>query len=341
MKRKSLVYSSPGQVKIISESVDPPREGEIQVKTRYSAISPGTEMLVYRGQVPEQMDGDSTISALAKPFEYPIKYGYTCSGVVTRIGPGVSESWLGQRVFSFNPHESVFTTMPSNLVRIPEEISDEDSIFLPNMETAVNFVQDARPMLGEAAVVIGTGIVGLLTTALLARMPLNALFSVDRYPMRREAALAAGAMMAFDPMEEDSLAGILRTLQLLGAQDKADLVIECSGNPQGLDLAIHLTGFSGRIIIGSWYGTKTAPLDLGGSFHRSRISLKSSQVSTIDPQICGRWNKVRRFDLAWRMIGLIKPSRWITHRFDICDHEKAFHLLDEKPEEAIQVVFEY
>ncbi len=341
MKRKSLVYAAPHEVKVIGESVDPPREGELQVKTRFSAISPGTEMLVYRGQVPEQMAVDSAISILASQFKYPIKYGYTCSGEVIKIGPGVSDAWLGQRVFSFNPHESIFNAIPSNLVRIPPEISDEDSIFLPNMETAVNFVHDSRPLIGEVAFVVGTGIVGLLTTALLARFPLKALMAVDRFEKRREASLEAGATIAFDPAREEALTEMLTVCRSMGVQDKADLVIECSGNPAGLDLAIQLAGFTGRVIVGSWYGTKTASLDLGGDFHRSRIQIKSSQVSTIDPAICGRWNKARRFDLAWQMIGLVKPSRWITHRFDFCDYEKAFKLLDENPEEAIQVVFDY
>ncbi|MHC1785357.1 MAG: zinc-binding alcohol dehydrogenase [Anaerolineaceae bacterium] len=341
MKRNSLVYISPGNLKINVETVDPPREGEIQVRTRLSAISPGTEMLVYRGQIPEEMAIDSTVPTFTHPFQYPVKYGYTCSGEVIKIGPGVSESWLGQRVFSFNPHESLFTTSASNLVRIPEYISDEDSIFLPNMETAVNFLQDSKPLIGEVAFVVGTGIVGLLTTSLLARIPLKALMSVDRFPKRREEAIKAGAMKVFDPAQENAAAEMIKACNFMGIQDKADLVIECSGNPEGLNLAIQLAGFSGRVIIGSWYGTKTASLDLGGDFHRSRIQLKSSQVSTIDPSLCGRWNKARRFELAWQMIDLVKPSRWITHHFEICDFEKAFHLLDKNPEESIQVVFNY
>jgi 2-desacetyl-2-hydroxyethyl bacteriochlorophyllide A dehydrogenase len=341
MKRKSLVYSSPGKVKIIDENVYPPREGEIQVKTKYSAISPGTEMLVYRGQIPNQVALDSTIPAFSRPFEYPIKYGYTCSGEVVKIGPGVSETWLGQRVFSFNPHESLFTTSPSNLVRIPPEISDLDSIFLPNMETAVNFVHDAKPLIGETAVVMGTGIVGLLTTALLSKFPLKALLTADRFPKRREAAEKAGSNFAFDPAVEDILHTTIEYCKSQGIHDKADLVIECSGNPDGLNLAIGLAGFCGRVIVGSWYGTKPAILDLGGTYHRSRINLKSSQVSTIDPELLGRWNKVRRFDLAWKMIEMIKPSQWITHKFGFCDCEKAFELLDKNPEETIQVIFDY
>jgi 2-desacetyl-2-hydroxyethyl bacteriochlorophyllide A dehydrogenase len=341
MKRKSLVYTSPGNLKILIETVDPPREGQIQVRTKLSAISPGTEMLVYRGQIPDEMAMDASIPTLTRPFQYPVKYGYTCSGEVIKIGPGVSESWLGQRVFSFNPHENLFTTVPSNLIRIPDFISDEDSIFLPNMETAVNFLHDSKPLIGEVAFVIGTGIVGLLTTSLLARTPLKALMSIDRFPKRRAEAIKAGAMQVFDPAQENAAVEMIKACKSMHIQDKADLVIECSGNPEGLNLAIQLAGFSGRVIIGSWYGTKTATLDLGGDFHRSRIQLKSSQVSTIDPSLCGRWNKSRRFDLAWQMIDLIKPSRWITHQFDICDFEKAFQLLDKHPEEAIQVVFNH
>ena len=121
----------------------------------------------------------------------------------------------------------------------------------------------------------------------------------------------------------------------------ADLTYELSGAPQALNLAISLTGFTGRVVIGSWYGQKRADLDLGGYFHRSRIRLISSQVSTLSPELSGRWSKARRFELAWEMISQVNPEQWITQRFPLDRAAEAYRLLDERPHETIQVMFDY
>jgi threonine dehydrogenase-like Zn-dependent dehydrogenase len=106
-------------------------------------------------------------------------------------------------------------------------------------------------------------------------------------------------------------------------------------------LAIACTGFEGRVIIGSWYGRKSGELDLGGRFHRSRLRLISSQVSTLASELAGRWTKRRRFELAWEMLSQVGPSRFITHRFQIQDAAQAYALLDTHPDQAIQAVLIY
>ena len=142
--------------------------------------------------------------------------------------------------------------------------------------------------------------------------------------------------MTFDPSKKDFHQQAKSILQ-----NGADLTFELSGSPSALNDAISLTTFSGRIVIGSWYGQKRAEIDLGGAFHRSRIKLISSQVSTISPELSSRWDKSRRFDVAWKALERIKPEKWITHRFSLNDAEKAYRLLDENPQETIQVVFDY
>ncbi len=120
-----------------------------------------------------------------------------------------------------------------------------------------------------------------------------------------------------------------------------DLTFELTGSPSALDDAIAMTTFSGRIVIGSWYGEKRANVDLGSAFHRSRIKIISSQVSTIAPELSGRWDKSRRFNVAWEALRRIQPQKWITHRFPIDKAEDAYRLLDENPQETIQVIFNY
>lgn len=336
LARKSLYFTAPGQVELREESLPATAPDQVLVQSLCSAISPGTEMLVYRGQFPRDLPMDDAIPALSGQFQYPFCYGYACVGQVVEIGESVEKGWRGQLVFSFQPHVSHFVTTPNQLFPLPEGISLESACLLPNMETAVNLVQDAAPILGERVLVFGQGIVGLLTTALLAEFPLASLVTCDCYPLRRDASLSLGVTAALDPNDDDFRKSI-RELLPTGA----DLSIELSGSPAALDDAIALTGFSGRVVVGSWYGQKKATLDLGGSFHRSRIKLVSSQVSTIAPGLRGRWDKARRFGVAWEALEGIQPEKWITHRFPLERAGEAYRLMDTSPGETIQVLFKY
>jgi threonine dehydrogenase-like Zn-dependent dehydrogenase len=126
-----------------------------------------------------------------------------------------------------------------------------------------------------------------------------------------------------------------------GQGGEADLVYELSGNPAALNTALALVRFSGRVIIGSWYGAKKGAFDLGSFFHRGRVSLISSQVSSLAPELSGRWDKKRRLDLAWEMLRLVCPSNFITHRFALADGSLAYNLIDQSPERTIQVIFDH
>lgn len=333
--RKTIIFTAPRHIEIAREAAPQPGEGLVLVKSIISAISPGTEMLVYRGQFPN-MALDSGITGMQNQFAYPLAYGYACVGEVIALGNHVSPHWLGKKVFSFQPHSSCFTASPSALLPIPADVPVEDACFFPNVETAVNIVHDAAPLLGENALVLGQGIVGLLVTALLRQFPLHALLCADLHPLRRSAAQALGANLALNPADPG-----FTTQARQGLHGGADLVIEVSGAPDALNSAIDLCTFSGRIIIGSWYGEKRAPIDLGGSFHRSRIKIISSQVSTISPELSGRWTKERRYQAAWQALAHIQPQKWITHRFSVDEAARAYQLVDASPQDVIQAVFYY
>ncbi len=338
MKQHRLEFTEPGQVVTRVGPAPQPTADQVLVQTHYSAISPGTEMLVYRGQWPQGVSIDATIDTLAGAFAYPLSYGYCAVGRVIATGPAVSVDWLGRRVFAFQPHQDLFCCEPETLHPIPDDLDDETALFLPSMETAVNLLLDGRPLIGEKVVVVGQGVIGLLTTALLSRFPLASLATVDSHPLRREASIRLGAGECVDP--EDS-AFITRLGGVPGQGGEADLAYELSGNPAALNTALALTRFSGRIVIGSWYGAKKKELDLGSFFHRGRVSLISSQVSSIAPELTGRWNNKRRLDLAWKMLRLVRPSDCITHRFALADASLAYSLIDHSPEETIQVIFDY
>lgn len=336
MKRKTLYFTAPRQVELREETLPALGADDVLVETTCSAISAGTEMLIYQGRFPRNLETDSVISSLRGGFQYPLAYGYACVGKVVEAGKQVNREWLGKLVFAFQPHTSYFVSNPESLFAIPGSLTPENACFLPNMETAVNLVQDGAPIFGERVLVLGQGVIGLLTASLLNEFPLAVLVTADYYELRRKASLNLKVSDALDPNSES-----FQNDSSAYAQRKFDLTFELSGNPAALNDALALTAFSGRIVIGSWYGEKPAEIDLGGAFHRSRIKLVSSQVSTIAPELSGRWDKARRFDVSWKALERTKPDKWITHRFPIEEAEQAYRLLDENPQEAIQILVTY
>lgn len=325
--RQALFFDAPYQVSVREEKIPALAENQALVRTKRSAISAGTEMLFYRGEFPQEMAVDASIDALEEQSGYPMKYGYAAVGMIEEIGKSLPDSFLGKGVFSFQPHQSHFLAKESELIFIPENISEEDAVFLPNMETAVNLVMDANPLLGERVLIFGQGIVGLLTASLLRQFPLEKLVVVDPVPSRREAALVLGVDAAFAPEEIDVA--------------DFDLALELSGVPDALNAAIDKVGYGGRIVVGSWYGQKPVSLDLGGRFHRERIRLISSQVSTIAPNLSGRWDKSRRFAWVWKMLGQVKPRQWVSLRIPLGEAEQAYAALDTNPQDVLQIVFQY
>ena len=298
-------------------------------------------MLVYRGEFPPKLPVDNNITTLAHEFTYPLKYGYSTIGRVVEIGPAVSNGWLDRMVFCFHPHESHYVAQPDQLIPVPADIDPEDALFLPNMESAVNFLMDGRPVIGEAVVVFGQGVVGLLATAQLAMLPVNCLVTLDKWPLRRKKSLELGAHFTWDPTAADLQGELAAVCGSRSGNKNADLIYELSGNPEALNRAVDIAGFGTRIVIGSWYGTRKATLDLGTGFHRNRIRFISSQVSTLAPEFTGRWSKTRRLNVAWEMVRRIKPAEFISHRFDIQQAGEAYELLDERPGETLQVVLTY
>jgi 2-desacetyl-2-hydroxyethyl bacteriochlorophyllide A dehydrogenase len=324
-KAQTLFFIAPKKIEIREINLPQIKDDEVLVETICSAISAGTEMLVYKNQFPHLKEAYDSVSS---DLNYPVAYGYACVGRVKEIGKMVNEAWKDKLVFSFQPHTSSFITHPSSLIEIPASLSPEAACFFPNMETAVNLIQDGAPILGERVLVLGQGVVGLLTASLLSEFPLERLVVVDNYELRKNALSSHKSQVKNQSLQD------LRPATF-------DLTYELTGSPTALDDAIQLTMFNGRIVIGSWYGEKKSEINLGGSFHRSRIKLISSQVSTISPELSGRWGKSRRFDVTWKALERVKPEQWITHRFSLSDASKAYQLLDENAQETIQVIFTY
>jgi 2-desacetyl-2-hydroxyethyl bacteriochlorophyllide A dehydrogenase len=341
MQRTSVIFKKPYEIELVQSALPAPGAEEVLVKSQISAVSAGTEMLVYRGQFPPRLPVDAAIPSLVRPFGYPLAYGYASVGQVVEVGQKAKKELLGRSAFCFHPHESHYAVRQDQLIPLPDDIDPAEAVFLATMETAVNFLMDGRPVIGENVVIFGLGIVGLLTTALLARMPLGNLTALDPYGLRRKNAEIAGARFVLDSTAANMPDQVTGRLKSAAGEDGADLIYELSGNPAALNQALAIAGPGARIVIGSWYGTKKAELDLGGGFHRNRIRLISSQVSSLAPQFSARWTKNRRMKVALDMIRQLHPGRFVTHRFDVQQAAAAYDLLDKRPQEAVQVLITY
>jgi 2-desacetyl-2-hydroxyethyl bacteriochlorophyllide A dehydrogenase len=334
LSARAVWFSAPRQVELRSEAIGEPGPGQALVRAELSAISAGSELLVYRGEAPPDLPPD--LPTVAGSFGLPVKFGYASVGRVERLGPGGSELTVGQRVFALHPHQSRFVAPLSLLVPLPPALAPEVGLFFANLETAFNVLLDAHPRLGERVVVFGLGVVGLLVVSLLRLTGPELLVGVDPLAARRAAAVPRGATLVLAPAEAD-----VATLRELAGGQGFDLAIEASGNPDALQAAVDAVGFQGTVLACGWYGRKAATLMLGERFHRERLRLVSSQVSNLDPALAPRWDRARRAANVLRLLERVAPAELISHRVPLEQAAQAYRLLDEQPGQALQVVLTY
>lgn len=284
---RAFWVQAPGSGAILTEPLLRPASGEVTVRAACSGVSRGTESLVFRGAVPA-----SQYAAMRAPFQSgdfpaPVKYGYMSAGVVEAAGER-AEELLGRRVFCLYPHQDRYTVPADAVVPIPEAVPLERAILAANMETAVNGSWDAEVGPGDRVVVVGAGVVGLLTAWICSRIPGVELTLLD--PDARKAEVAAALSL---PLVHDVAA-----LE----PGAADVVIHASGHPDGLARALPLAGLEGRVVEMSWFGDREVTLPLGEDFHARRLTIRSSQVGTIPPGRSSRWDYRRRLSLALRLL---------------------------------------
>lgn len=332
---RALWFAARRLAELRPEEAPAPGPGEARIRTALSAVSHGTEMLVYRGEVPEDLPLD--LPTFAGHFSFPIKHGYAAAGRVLDIGPGVRGLAPGDAVFVHHPHQDLLTVPADLPVRLPSTLDPARAVFFANAETALNVVHDTPSRLGETALVFGQGVVGLLVTWLLKASGL-AVQAVEPAPERRKLALKMGADAAFSPGED------LRE-RVLGATGGrgADVAVEASGSGEALAAAVGCVADEGTVVAASWYGTKQVSLDLGGRFHRGRVKIRSSQVGRIPPELSARWDRARR---ARTVISLLEDpglplGALISHRVPFARAPEAYRMLDERPGGVVQIVFDY
>ncbi|GAB1338827.1 zinc-binding alcohol dehydrogenase [Streptomyces sp. E-15] len=254
---------SPGQGELRDVTLPEPAEDEVLVRALYSGISRGTETLVFRGGVPESQRAVMRAPFQEGDFPAPVKYGYLSVGVVEE-GPA---ALAGRTVFCLYPHQSRYVVPASAVTVVPERVPAGRAVLAGTVETAVNALWDATPLIGDRIAVVGGGMVGCAVAALLARFPGVRLQLVDADPARARTAEALGA-------------GFATPADALG---DCDLVVHASATEAGLTRALALLAPEGTVVELSWYGDRTVTLPLGEAFHSRRLTVRGSQVGTVSP----------------------------------------------------------
>jgi len=260
---RAFWIGSPGAGEIRGVSLPDPGPDDVLVRTVHSGVSRGTETLVFRGEVPVDQH-----SAMRAPFQEgdfpgPVKYGYLNVGIVEH-GPA---ALLGRRVFCLFPHQTFFLVPTQAVTPIPENVPSERAVLTGTVETAVNALWDAAPLVGDRVTVVGAGMVGCCVATLLARFPGIDVELVDIDADRAGVAKALGVPFATPTT----------------ARQGRDLVFHASASAAGLQLALNLLSAEGTVIELSWYGDREVNLSLGGAFHSGRLSIRASQVGKISP----------------------------------------------------------
>ncbi|WP_406443229.1 dehydrogenase [Streptomyces sp. NBC_00631] len=254
---------SPGHGELRDVTLAEPGEGEVLVRALYSGVSRGTETLVFRGGVPESQHAVMRAPFQEGEFPGPVKYGYLSVGVVEQ-GP---DGLIGRTVFCLYPHQTRYVVPVSAVTVVPERVPPARAVLAGTVETAVNALWDAAPLVGDRIAVIGGGMVGCSVAALLARFPGVRLQLVDADPARARTAEALGVDFAAPG----------------NALGECDLVVHASATEQGLTRALELLAPEGTVLDLSWYGDRRIALPLGEAFHSRRLTVRSSQVGTVSP----------------------------------------------------------
>jgi 2-desacetyl-2-hydroxyethyl bacteriochlorophyllide A dehydrogenase len=315
-------------VDVSDVAVAEPKAGDLLVRAEFSGISGGTELLAYRGELDSSVPRDEMLGALAGSFEYPFTYGYSVVGTVEASRSDVGE---GARVFAFHPHQDRLVVSAGDVVPVGQADARAATLF-PLVETALQLSLDAGVRYREVVAVLGLGPVGILTAILLARSGAIVVAS-DPKPWRRETARACDLEAVGREALDDA---VLAASSGRGA----DVLVEATGNPDVLGESLGLLASEGVALVASWYGSKPVTLPLGGAFHRRRLEIRSSQVSTLGSR-AGRWDRQRRLATTQALLDELPVSALASHTFPFERAPDAYAALDREDDGLVHVALAY
>jgi threonine dehydrogenase-like Zn-dependent dehydrogenase len=293
---RALWLAEPGKGEIRPAEVPAPARDEVLVRTLHSGISRGTETLVFRGGVPESQWAEMRAPFQEGDFPAPVKYGYLNVGVVEQGPPEL----LGKTVFSLYPHQTRFVVPANAVTPVPAGVPAARAVLAGTVETAVNALWDAAPLIGDRIAVVGGGMVGCSVAAVLAGFPGAKVQLVDADPSRAAVAEKLGVGFAI-PAD---------------ATGDCDVVVHASATSAGLTRSLELLAAEATVIELSWYGDKQVSVPLGEFFHSRRLVVKSSQVGGIAPARRGRRTYADRLALSLELLADPRFDALITGQSD-------------------------
>jgi 2-desacetyl-2-hydroxyethyl bacteriochlorophyllide A dehydrogenase len=329
-RARVVQFTGPGAVELVPTDVDQP-PGTVLLRTLYSGISAGTELLAFRGELPPDTALDDTLSGLSGgTFRYPFSYGYSC---VAEVEAGSATLPTGSRVFAFAPHQDRFAHAEADLLPLDDDADPRQATLFPLVETALQLTLDAGQVLGQPVIVAGQGAVGILVSLMLQRIGAQVL-AVEPQLWRRDVVASLG-VDAVTPDEASN--AVMDLTQGRGVP----LVVEASGNPAALASSLSLLAHEGVALVASWYGTKPATLPLGDAFHRRRLTIRSSQVSTIPADQQSRWNVSRRRATARSLMSQLPLAPIATTEFAFPAAADAYAALDRGAQGVLHIALRY
>lgn len=272
----------PGHGEIMVETVPEPGLNEVLVRSLHSGISRGTESIVHRGLVPLEQYTSMRAPFQDGDFPGPLKYGYLNVGIIEE-GP---EHLRGRVAFCLYPHQTSYVVPATAVTIVPMGVPASRAVLAGTVETAINALWDAAPLVGTRATVVGAGMVGCCVARLLRGIPGAHVSLVDVDPARGDVAAALEVDFALPE----------------AATGLRDLVVHTSATSEGLQLSLDLLAAEGTVIDLSWYGDRDVQVSLGVAFHSRRLGLRASQVNAVSPAMLGRRTSADRLVLALELL---------------------------------------
>ena len=339
MSERRVVFRAPREVAVVEYEERAPGPGELVVRTLYSGISAGTELTAYRGSNPyltKRWDAERRLFVAGATFAYPLDdWGYEQVGEVVEIGEG-AKLRVGERVWGIWGHRSSAVVAEEAVAeRVLGELPPLCGVFARIGAVALNAVLDADVHVGETVAVFGLGVPGLIATQ-LARLGGAEVLAVDRIPRRLELA----ASFAATPIDAKSAGEAVKDAT---AGRGADVTIDLTGSASALHEAIRGAAYASRVVVAGFVQGGADALRLGEEFHHNRIELVSSQISSVHPRLSRRWDVLRleRTVLELRRQGRLELEPLVTRVEPVERAPEVFRLLDERPDDDVQVVLEF
>jgi threonine dehydrogenase-like Zn-dependent dehydrogenase len=338
-------FTSPRVSEVIDETEVPLGPDGVRLKTLFSGISAGTELTAYRGSNPylsKKWDENSRLFVDGSTsFDYPVDgWGYEEVGEVVEVGESASGINVGDWVWGTWGHRSSTVQQAERASKriLTNDADPRIGIFSQIGAIALNVVLDADIHVGETVAVFGLGVPGQIA-AQLARLNGARVIGVDGIAARRELATELGADVVIDATQ----GMVAEQIRELTEGRGADVCLEVTGNYRALHEAIRSVAYSSRVCAAGFMQGEGAGLRLGEEFHHNRVQVICSQIAGVSPSLQHRWDGYRlartAIDLA--VTGRLRLTELISHTMPMAEAPAAFQLLDEHPEQALQVVLSF